>query len=143
MSSRRICELERRARWLCHSTRGNTEQSNIHTTPGFSFGYENQSGQTYKGRPPWNVAGVDYPVGIPEKIVLKDLAIAPLPSGCIYSANGNSVGGPIIKCSAAGRDLTFDGFDFSGKLAGSHGCVDFSPGLRSRNQSHSRIVILA
>ena len=40
-----------------------------------------QSGQTYSTRPPWNVAGVDYAVGVPSG-ALKDPLSASLPSGC-------------------------------------------------------------
>jgi hypothetical protein len=32
----------------------------------------------YKVRPPWNVAGVDYAVGIPSGVILKDPRSAPL-----------------------------------------------------------------
>jgi hypothetical protein len=97
--------------------------------PNFFTGYAAQSGQTYKIRPPWNVAGVDYPVGIPAGTVLKDLANAMLPLGCSYSKTGNSLGGPMVTCAKSGVDLAFDAFDWSGTIVnpGSHGCVDFDP----------------
>ena len=69
-----------------------------------------QSGQSYVTRPPWNVAGVDYPVGIPSGTVLKDPTTAALPSGCSYSSN-------VVTCSGSGN-LTVDGYDF-----GLHNCV--------------------
>ena len=86
--------------------------------------YANQNGQTYiNSHPPsWNVAGVDYPVGIPGGTVFKDPATATLPSGCVYSATGSSNNGPKMTCTGSSNP-TFDGYDFSGTLIGSHGCV--------------------
>lgn len=69
-----------------------------------------QSGQTFVTRPPWNVAGVDYPVGIPSATVLKDPSTAALPSGCTYNSN-------IVTCNGSGN-LTIDGYDF-----GLHNCI--------------------
>jgi hypothetical protein len=57
----------------------------------------------YRFRPPWNVAGVDYAVGIPSSVILKDPRSAPLPSGC-------SLNGTTVTCSSA---VTLDGYDFS------------------------------
>jgi hypothetical protein len=72
--------------------------------PTFFTTYATQSGQTYVTRPPWNVAGVDYAVGVPSGLVLKDPAVATLPSGCSYSAS-------IVTCRGSGN-LTIDGWDF-------------------------------
>jgi hypothetical protein len=57
----------------------------------------------YKARPPWNVAGVDFAVGIPRNVVLKDPRSAVLPSAC-------SLGGTTVTCSGK---VTLDGYDFS------------------------------
>jgi hypothetical protein len=58
----------------------------------------------YAKRPPWNVAGVDYHVGLGAGTPLKDPSTATLPSGCSYSA-------PTVSCS--GKGITLAGFDFS------------------------------
>ena len=53
------------------------------------FTYAAQSGQTLSSRPPWNVAGVDYPVGATTAVgSLTNPAAGGLPSGCTYYANG-------------------------------------------------------
>jgi hypothetical protein len=108
--------------------KGKPDNITLFQRPDFFDRYAAQSGQTYKTRPPWNVAGVDYPVGIPKDVTLKDPATAPLPAGCNYNATGNSIGGPLMRCSNGVLDI--EGYDFSGTLVhpGSHGCVDFSPG---------------
>src|SRR5262249_8868779 len=49
--------------------------------PDFFNGYANQSGQKYQTRPKWNVAAVDYAVGVPAGLVFKDPAKAKLPNG--------------------------------------------------------------
>ena len=78
--------------------------------PNFFTSRAPQSGQTYATRPPWNVAGVDYPVGIPSATVLQDPSTATLPSGCSYSSN-------IVTCNGSGN-LTINGYDFS-----LHNCI--------------------
>ena len=60
----------------------------------------------YAVRPPWNVAGVDYAVGIPSGTVLKDPMTATLPTGC--SRNTSSFQ---ITCSSGSP--TLDSWDFS------------------------------
>lgn len=57
----------------------------------------------YKVRPPWNVAGVDYAVGIPGKLTLKDPRHVALPVGC-------SLQSTTVTCSGT---LILDGYDFS------------------------------
>lgn len=57
----------------------------------------------YKVRPPWNVAGVDYAVGIPTKLSLKDPWRVALPAGC-------SLQGKTVTCSGS---VVLDGYDFS------------------------------
>ena len=80
----------------------------------FFSGYALQSGQSYAARPPWNVAGVDYAVGISAGVTLKDPTVnANLPSGCTYSSITNWV-----TCSASSTNVTFDLLDFS-----LHNCV--------------------
>ncbi len=66
-----------------------------------------QSGQTYATRPQWNVAGVDYPVGIAAGTTLQDPTAGGLPSGCSYSGTTFKV-----NCSTSGV-LTLSGWDFS------------------------------
>ena len=61
--------------------------------------------QGYATRPPWNVAGVDYPVGVPAGISLKDPTKAALPTGCLFS-------GSTVTCSG-GTPITLSGYDFS------------------------------
>jgi hypothetical protein len=54
-------------------------------------------------RPPWNVAGVHYAVGVPRGIALKDPTMETLPRGC-------SLSGTTVVCSGT---VTLDGYDFS------------------------------
>lgn len=54
-------------------------------------------------RSPWNVAGVDYAVGVPSGALL-DPSTAALPSGCSFS-------GSTVSCS--GSNITVSGYDFS------------------------------
>lgn len=59
--------------------------------------------QAYPVRPPLNVAGVDYQVGVPTGTALKDPTTASLPSGCTFS-------GTTVTCSSGSP--TLNGFDF-------------------------------
>src|SRR5208283_804125 len=59
----------------------------------------------YATRPPWNVAGVDYPVGVPAGTSLKDPTTAALPTGCSFS-------GSTVTCSGS-TPITLNGYDFS------------------------------
>ena len=72
-----------------------------------------QSGQSYSGfgsasshPPQWNVAGVDYPVGINSGVTLLDPAVSQ-PTGCSWVSSRNE-----LSCNAAGS-LTINGYDFS------------------------------
>jgi len=88
----------------------------------FFTGYAQQSGQGSYTRPAWNVPGVDYPVGIASSVIIKDPASGRLPTGCTYNGAGSGNGGPLLTgCNT--ENPTFNGFDFSGTLIGSHGCV--------------------
>ncbi len=90
--------------------------------PTFFAGYAAQSGQTFTSRPPWNVAGVDYPVGAMLGTVWLDPATAALPSGCSYSATGSLTHSPLVSCKGS-VSPTLANFDFSGTLVGTHGAV--------------------
>jgi hypothetical protein len=61
---------------------------------------------TYTIRPPWKVAGVDYPVGLPSGTTLSNPTTAGLPTGCTYSSSAHTV-----NCVTAG--VTVSGYDFS------------------------------
>ena len=54
-------------------------------------------------RPPFDVAGVDYPVGVPAG-ALKDPSIAALPAGCGYAYN-------VVTCRQG--NVVISGYDFS------------------------------
>ena len=58
---------------------------------------------SYADRSPWNVAGVDYAVGIPSGTVLKDPTTVALPSGC-------SLSGTTVTCNGT---VTLTSYDFS------------------------------
>ncbi len=61
----------------------------------------------YAARPPWQVAGVDYAVGIPSGTTLTDPTLAgALPAGATYSASSHTV-------TVTGNNITLDGYDFS------------------------------
>lgn len=61
---------------------------------------------SYAVRPPWNVAGVDYPAGLPVGLTLLDPTTAALPTGCVFTSASHKV-----TCSTAG--VTISGYDFS------------------------------
>lgn len=83
-------------------------------------GVARQSNQTYTTRPPWNVAGVEYPVGYSVSAMYKDPAnIQTDPKtngGCEYYATGAN-GGPIVECNHV-FSVDIEGYDFS-----LHGCT--------------------
>jgi hypothetical protein len=103
----------------------------------FFTSYAPQSGQNYGStRPPWNVAGVDYPVGISASSTAAGLcdplsstnptgsacnptgttpSLASLGAGCSFnSGNGTAV------CQNSSANLVLNGWDFS-----LHNCVHF------------------
>jgi hypothetical protein len=91
-----------------------------YVNPNF-FTYAKQSGQGRYYRnpakpsghpPPWNVAGVDYPVGYGASRKLYDPAKGLLPPGCSYSATGSQAGGAIVICANV-VNLTLGDWDFS------------------------------
>jgi hypothetical protein len=57
-------------------------------------------------RPPWDVAGVDYPVGVPSNITLKDPTGGTLPSCASYDASSHVV-------TVTASNCTIDGYDFT------------------------------
>jgi hypothetical protein len=68
-------------------------------------------------RPPFNVAGVDYPVGLPAGADLIDPSKGPWPAGCKW-------GGHTLSCT--GSHVSIKGFDFSGvqlRINGGSGVV--------------------
>ena len=89
--------------------------------PGFFTTYAPQSGQHYSVRPPWNVAGVDYAVGIPAATIaagLADPTVSP-PTGCSVT---NNSGVYSLHCQQI-ANLTINGYDFS-----LHGCISLTIG---------------
>jgi hypothetical protein len=80
--------------------------------PVFFQHYAPQSGQTFINRPPWNVAGVEYAVGVytPAAELLDPTIAANLPVGCTYATG-------MVECSGTGS-IDIAGFDFS-----SHGGI--------------------
>lgn len=60
----------------------------------------------YATRPAWNVAGVDYYVGLPSNVTLKDPATAALPSGVTRNSSSHSF-------AVNSNNVTLDGWDFS------------------------------
>src|SRR4051812_26172243 len=60
----------------------------------------------YAARPGWDVAGVDYAVGIPTGAVLKDPASISM-AGVSVDANAHAV-------HVTGNNVTLSGYDFSG-----------------------------
>jgi hypothetical protein len=60
----------------------------------------------YAARPPWNVAGVEYPVGIPSGTTLQSAATATVPAGCSRNSGTHQ-----ITCTSGSP--TFDSWDFS------------------------------
>lgn len=114
---------------------GTANNSTLYQRTNFFTSYAPQSGQNYGStRPGWNVAGVDYPVGIPGGTVFVDPATTSgtvCPTGisgslsptCNYNPTGNLLGGPRFQMASSGGTLTNTGMDYSGNLVGSHGCV--------------------
>lgn len=85
----------------------------------FSYGkqsgqrqYYNAAGLASGHPPPWNVAGVDYPVGYSTVSPLKDPAAGGLPAGCTYNPRGSRAGGAIVVCQRI-KNVTLQGWDFS------------------------------
>jgi len=61
---------------------------------------------SYATRPPWKVAGVDYAVGVPAGVVLKDPeAVGVIPSGATINTRNHTI-------AVMGANVTLDSFDF-------------------------------
>jgi hypothetical protein len=78
------------------------------------------AGQTYATRAPWNIAGIDFPVGVPQSVVTagyKDPAVDPLPANCSYT----NTTGSLVTCSFS-NNLDFSGFEMC--PIGSHGATN-------------------
>ncbi|MBS0334982.1 MAG: hypothetical protein JSS35_19595 [Proteobacteria bacterium] len=82
--------------------------------PQFLTGYARQSGQKWRtDHPqPWNVAGVDYPIGYDSRLKLKNPARDPLPAGCAFKADSGTAGAPAVHCGHV-ANLKLEGWDFS------------------------------
>lgn len=111
---------------------GTPDNITLFEQPTFFTNYANVSGQTYTVRPSWNVAGVDYPAGIPKSVTLQDPFTAfqggMFPAGCTVSKTANSIGGGLITCNITSADLTISGYDMSGAITGSGTCYDIAIG---------------
>ena len=60
----------------------------------------------YATRPPWKVAGVDYAVGVPAGVVLKDPeSLGVIPDGATINIHNHTI-------TVMGASVTLDGFDF-------------------------------
>lgn len=64
---------------------------------------------SYPYRPPWQVAGIDYPVGIPSSVSLSDPTLITGMTGVSVDAVNKFI--RILR--AAGNTVTLDGYDFS------------------------------
>jgi|SRR5271166_5154066 len=118
----------------CPAPKGGTFQ-----VPTFFSGYARQSGQTWGNKngdngcptsrqnchPNWNVAGVDYPIGVYTPVAqLADPALIPASSNCVWHATG-SHWNPSAPYLQRGVNLTqnsdIEGYNF-GDIGG-HGCA--------------------
>jgi hypothetical protein len=60
----------------------------------------------YAARPPWKVAGVDYAVGVPAGVILKDPeAVGVIPNGATINTRNHTI-------TVMGDNVTLDSFDF-------------------------------
>jgi hypothetical protein len=89
----------------CANTKGSVQYPDLLTNKSYGPG----SGQTYAKRAPWNIAGLDYAVGVPAGTKLKDPALIQ-PINCRYSPNGSAAHGPKITCG--GHNLAIIGYEF-------------------------------
>ncbi len=127
----------------CPAPNGGTFQ-----VPTFFSGYAQQSGQTWGNKngnsgcpasrqnchPNWNVAGVDYPVGVYTPVAqLADPARIPASSNCAWHATGShwNPSAPYLQCgvnSTLNSDV--EGYNF-GDIGG-HGCagIELTSGYR-------------
>src|ERR1035437_6550905 len=110
--------LSRPASGMFHRSAGNAYASvdgSLTAPVGGSFqrtnfftSYALQNMQSYVTRPPWQVAGVDYPVGIPSSVTLKDPSTASLPSGVTYNATATGYGYSTPVVVVTGNNVTVD-----------------------------------
>jgi hypothetical protein len=115
-------------------------QSALFQHANFFTGYAQQTTgakTAYDIRPPWNVAGVDYPVGAYTPLAsLQDPATASpgvgfgkIPTGCTYYPNGstpNGTHGPLFYCTGISSSFTISGFAFGPSSAwpsSGHDCI--------------------
>jgi hypothetical protein len=116
--------------------------------PNFFTGYANQSGQSYAVRPGWNVAGVDYGVGIPQAAlatVMSNFVTAtnyPAHGQCTFhaaswpSGSGTAVPNkyPLLSCSDTNPadQIIISGYNFGPSSPSQH-CVVLE--IESSNQA--------
>lgn len=86
---------------------GNAYADGCSGAPAGTSQYPNMLGG-YAARPPWNVAGVDYPVGIPAGTVL-----TPWRSASVANVSFDLASGQINCTGPAGTTVTLDGIDFT------------------------------
>jgi hypothetical protein len=86
--------------------------------------------QEYKARPPWKVAGVDYAVGVPQGMELKDPATISIPGVAVNAASHTVV--------IDGSHVTLAGYDFG--LAGGWGSY-IEPGVTDTRIANSRFLV--
>ena len=115
----------------------------------FFTSYARGSGQTYASGggnlssshpPPWNVAGVDYPVGYyTPKSSLKDPAVTQ-PANCTYYSTGSPFNSayPYLQCGIASGQVDIEGYDF-GPIGG-HDCTPVT--LSSANLTSGTTVTI-
>jgi hypothetical protein len=79
------------------------------------------SGQSFMTRPPWMVAGIDYPVGHDKTLALKDPATVSIP-GCTWYPTGVSgrTSGPTLWCANT-NNLNLSGLELAS--TGGHPCT--------------------
>jgi hypothetical protein len=78
----------------------------------------------YAARPPWNVAGADYSVGIPSGTTLKDPTAGGLPSGVTLNTAAHTI-------TVTGANVTLNGFDFG--LHNGYQVIVAAPGTTIKN----------
>lgn len=99
-----------------------------------SLGTVSSEAMTLYRRPTWNVAGVDYPVGVRQsQVPLKD-PTSPVISGCTYcpvatvtspcgNGTSNSFAIPAVVCTGLGANPTIQGYDFGTASQAGNSCV--------------------
>lgn len=124
--------------------------SSTYQVTNFFTSYARQSSQTYASTggntssahpPPWDVAGVDYPVGYyTAKASLKDPAVTQ-PTNCTYHLTGSLFNSafPYLECgTASGQNVDIEGYNFG--PVGGHDCTPVT--LSSANLTSGTTVTI-